>query len=238
VTGRPGGGSAASPSAASVPIRQWVSTVPVRYQLAFAAGLTRAVLRVFLRTIFGWQRRRATRRGVVGARSGSVTAMQRFGGALNANVHFHALVFDGVYTRATPTARPVFHRLPPPTDTEIALLLKRLHRRVRRGCLAEDNAGGAVAGTGDVVLAVFEGRPAQVAHSLAGQPIAGLSRRARVPRRGPERPVGPGATSRPAAGGLGLGRRSPSRRSRDSLTRRANCMIVRVGSYPYAPVSG
>jgi hypothetical protein len=34
-----------------VPIRQWVFTVPVpvRYQLAFDAALTRAVLRVFLR---------------------------------------------------------------------------------------------------------------------------------------------------------------------------------------------
>ena len=70
-----------------VPIRQWVFTVPVpvRYQLAFDAGLTRAVLRVFLRTVFNWQRRRATRRGLVGARGGSVTAIQRFGGALNAN---------------------------------------------------------------------------------------------------------------------------------------------------------
>ena len=131
-----------------VPIRQWVFTVPVpvRYQLAFDAGLTRAVLRVFLRTVFNWQRRRATRRGLVGARGGSVTAIQRFGGALNANVHFHSLVFDGVYTRATPSARPVFHRLPPPTDADIAALLTRLHRRVRRlltrrGRLADEDAG-------------------------------------------------------------------------------------------------
>jgi hypothetical protein len=62
-----------------VPIRQWVFTVPVplRYQLVFDAGLTRAVLRVFLRTLFGWQRRQAARHGLVGARSGSVTAIQR-----------------------------------------------------------------------------------------------------------------------------------------------------------------
>jgi hypothetical protein len=39
------------------------------------------VLRVFLRTVFGWQRRCAARRGLVGVRSGSVTAIQRFGGS-------------------------------------------------------------------------------------------------------------------------------------------------------------
>jgi hypothetical protein len=104
------------------------------------------LLRVFLRTLFGWQRRRATRRGLVGARGGSVTAIQRFGGALNANVHFHSLLFDGVYTRATPTARPIFHRLPPPTDADIAALLTRVHRRVRRllarrGRWPEDDPG-------------------------------------------------------------------------------------------------
>ena len=80
--------------------------MPVRYQLAFDVGLTRAVLRVFLRTAFGWQRRRAAERGVPGARGGAVTAIQRFGGAANLNVHFHSLVFDGVYTRPTPAARP------------------------------------------------------------------------------------------------------------------------------------
>jgi hypothetical protein len=101
---------------------------------------------VFLRTIFGWQRRRATRRGLVGARSGSVTAIQRFGGSANLNVHFHSLVFDGVYTRTTPTARPRFHRRPPPTDADIAPLLRRLHRRgrgllIRRGRWSDEDAG-------------------------------------------------------------------------------------------------
>jgi hypothetical protein len=71
------------------------------------------------------------RRGLVGARSGSVTASQRFGGSANLNMHFHSLAFDGVYTRLTPAARPRFHRLPSPTAA-IAPPLPRLHRRVRR----------------------------------------------------------------------------------------------------------
>ena len=51
--------------------------VPVRYQLAFDARLTRGVLRVFLRTVFRWLRQRAAARGIVGGRGGAVTASQR-----------------------------------------------------------------------------------------------------------------------------------------------------------------
>jgi hypothetical protein len=39
---------------------------------------------------------------------------------LNANVHFHSLVLDGVFSRPAPGAAPVFHPLPAPTDEEIA----------------------------------------------------------------------------------------------------------------------
>ena len=132
-----------------VPIRQWVFTVPVpvRYQLAFDAVLTRAVLRVFLRTVFGWQQRRAAQRGLVGARSGSVTAIQRFGGSANLNVHFHALLFDGVYTRPSPTTRPRFYRLPPPTDADIAQLVRRLHRRVGRLLIRRRRGSGEDTGS-------------------------------------------------------------------------------------------
>jgi hypothetical protein len=178
-----------------VPIRQWVFTVPVpvRYQLAFDAALTRAVLRIFVRTVFGWLRRRATRRGLVDARGGAVTAIQRFGGALNANVHFHSLLFDGVYTRSTPTGRPVFHRLPPPTDADIAGLLTRLHRRVRRllarrGRLPEDGPGSDPFAAQEplfaqTVAASLQGRVAL--GPRAGQPLRRLRSAAAATAAGP-----------------------------------------------------
>jgi hypothetical protein len=62
-------------------------------------------------------------------------------------VHFHALLFDGVYTRTSPTARPVFHRLPPPTDTDIAVLLARVQRRVRRLLIRRGRWADAEAGS-------------------------------------------------------------------------------------------
>ena len=60
--------------------------------------LCRAVTGVALRTVLGFLRRRARGEGIAGGRSGAVTIVQRFGGALNLNVHLHALVLDGVFT--------------------------------------------------------------------------------------------------------------------------------------------
>jgi ribosomal protein S27E len=104
-----------------VPVRQWVLTVPhrLRYRLAFDHALCRAVLGAFVRTVLAWYRRRARRAGVVEGRSGTVTVVQRFGSGLELNVHFHALGLDGVFAPGTDgTLR--FHRLPPPTDADVA----------------------------------------------------------------------------------------------------------------------
>ena len=97
----------------------------LRYQLAFDATLTSAVLDVFIRSVFAGLRRAAVREGIADAQCGAITAIQRFGSALNANVHFHSLVLDGVFSRPTPGAAPVFHPLPAPTDEEIAQILER-----------------------------------------------------------------------------------------------------------------
>jgi hypothetical protein len=83
-----------------VPVRQWVLSVPfsLRYRLAYDSSLTAAVLGCFVRTVFGSLRRRARRlRGIARGQCGAVTFVQRFGDALNLNVHFHSLVLDGLY---------------------------------------------------------------------------------------------------------------------------------------------
>jgi hypothetical protein len=59
------------------------------------------------------------------------------------DVHLHSLVLEGVFTRPLATAAPVFHTLPPPSDQDIAELLKKIHHRLlsllrRRGRLPED----------------------------------------------------------------------------------------------------
>jgi hypothetical protein len=64
---------------------------------------------------------------------GSVTFIQRFGSALNLNVHFHTLALDGVYTYVTDlTESPRFLPLPPPSDDEVARVLSGTARRIHR----------------------------------------------------------------------------------------------------------
>ena len=79
-----------------VPVRQWVLSLPyrLRYLLAWDHGLARAVLTVAVRVLLGFQRQRARGAGIRNGRSGSVTVIQRFGGGLNLNVHFHTLLLD------------------------------------------------------------------------------------------------------------------------------------------------
>ncbi|MBK7641773.1 MAG: transposase zinc-binding domain-containing protein [Planctomycetes bacterium] len=94
-----------------VPVRQWVLSLPfrIRYLLAYDARLCSAVRRILVRTLLDWLRERAASSGVSGGRSGAVVLAQRFGGALNLNLHFHTLVLDGVFTRPEKFGRPVFH---------------------------------------------------------------------------------------------------------------------------------
>jgi len=116
-----------------VPVRQWVLTMPyrLRYQMAWNHGLSRAVLRVYARVLLDVYARGARARGVPGGRTGSVTVLQRAGGALNMNLHFHTLVLDGVFTEA-PGGALAFHPAPGPSDAEVAAALATIRHRVQR----------------------------------------------------------------------------------------------------------
>ncbi len=72
--------------------------------------------------------------GVLHGRTGAVNQIQRFGSALNANTHFHALVLDGVFTAADALAAPIFHPATRVTDTDVAKILSTTRSRVLRLC--------------------------------------------------------------------------------------------------------
>ena len=64
-------------------------------------------------------------------RTGAVTLIQRFGSALNLNIHFHMLFLDGVYVdRLDGSAR--FRWVRSPTSQELTQLAQMIAHRVSR----------------------------------------------------------------------------------------------------------
>ena len=119
-----------------VPIRQWVLSLPfgLRYRLAHDRELTADVLRVFVRAVFASLRRRSgpPRPGSDQSHGGAVIFVQRFGGALNLNVHFHTLVLDGVYRQSEESRALRFTPAPPPEPAELERILQRVVRGIAR----------------------------------------------------------------------------------------------------------
>ena len=115
------------------PVRQWVLTVPfpLRFRMAYDAAFTSEMLRIFVRALFASLRRRARQYvKIPKLECGAVTFIQRFGDALNLNVHFHTLVLDGTYEVAEEGIS--FLPLPPPGRDELERILRRIALQVER----------------------------------------------------------------------------------------------------------
>ena len=123
----------------SVPVRQWVLTLPkrLRFLLAWRPKLISLALRLFLRALFAWQRRCAGRQGVNDPLCGAVTMIQRFGSALNFSLHFHTLVPDGVFFEDG-DGEVQFQALPPPTRSDLEKLVRKIVPRLLRKLGAEE----------------------------------------------------------------------------------------------------
>jgi Transposase zinc-binding domain/Putative transposase len=120
-----------------VPTRQWVVSVPIplRYWTASSPDLIAKVHTIIRRTIAQYYVNQAITRGVLRGKvhAGSVTFIQRFGSALQLNVHYHLLCLEGVYLDRTDQGRlPRFLQGEPPTDTDITAVIQKISRRVIR----------------------------------------------------------------------------------------------------------
>ena len=114
------------------PVRQWVLSFPfqLRFLLARHPELMAQVLSIVYRTLSTHLIKKAGFTKAT-AQSGSVTLIQRFGSALNLNVHFHMLFLDGVYTEDDYGTQR-FHRVKSPTHDELNALVHTLSHRIAR----------------------------------------------------------------------------------------------------------
>lgn len=129
---------------AGLPVRHWVICFPprLRYTLGFDPPILTASVGAFTRSIFQYLRRKAKRelklKSLDLARPGAVSFIHRSSASLDTNVHFHALVPDGVFIRRGPGGPVEFHPLSAPTDAEIEWVAWRSCQRV---CKALEERG-------------------------------------------------------------------------------------------------
>ncbi len=133
------------------PVRQWVLSFPFPLRFLFASrpevmekvlGIVYRVISTHLIQSAGFTRG--------SAHTGAVTLIQRFGSALNLNVHFHMLFLDGVYVER-PDGRLRFRWVKAPTSAELTGLADKIARRVgryleRQGLIERDAENSWLAG--------------------------------------------------------------------------------------------
>ena len=161
------------------PVRQWVLSVPfpLRWLFASKPEVIGPVLVIVHRVIAGWLADQAHIDRAT-AQCGAVTLIQRFGSALNLNIHLHMLWLDGVYAPDR-KGKLRLHRTRAPKSAQLTALAGTVAHRVCRHLTRQ----GWLEGEG-------EGQPASLPRPLgaACAPLAaghGLGRRAAYHQRPP-----------------------------------------------------
>jgi len=131
------------------PLRQWVLSFPFPLRFLFASqpAVMGKALGIVYRAIATHLIRKAGYTRTT-AQTGAVTLIQRFGGALNANIHFHMLFLDGVYIDSTYGSRARFRWVKAPTSDELTTQLthtiaQRVARYLERQSLLVRDAGSS-----------------------------------------------------------------------------------------------
>jgi hypothetical protein len=131
-------------------VRQWVLSLPfpLRYLLSFDNKTLSLLLRIYVRAVSSIYKKKANERGIKKSETGAITFIQRFGGSLNLNIHFHTLFLDGVYVKkenlkdSNKKELPSFKKIKAPTDEEVRdvnlKIKKRFLRALRKKDLVED----------------------------------------------------------------------------------------------------
>jgi len=120
-----------------VPTRQWVVSVPMplRYWMASSQDLTATVQTIIRTTISQYDVNQAVTRSSERQKvqPGSVTCIQRFGGAINVHVHYHVVFLEGVsLDRTDQGLTPRFVKGEPPSAADMTAVLQKIRRRVIR----------------------------------------------------------------------------------------------------------
>ena len=109
-------------------MRQWIVTLPVplRYIAATNKDLQAKIHRIIINEIHRYYMMKSS---IVGSKAGSITFTQRWGSALNLNLHYHHIVLDGVFF-LNGHDELTFKNVKEPTTTEIAQVILNIKNSV------------------------------------------------------------------------------------------------------------
>ncbi len=115
------------------PIRQWVLSFPfqIRLCLAVKPKIMARALEIAHSSISAYYRKK-TGFAKSRANTGAVTLIQRFGGSLNLNIHFHQLFIDGIYKLGNDGKPIEFIASQPPALQELDQVLRQIIKRLVR----------------------------------------------------------------------------------------------------------
>jgi hypothetical protein len=135
-------------------LRQWVLTFPFswRRRLSQDGALLGRLTRIFVETVHAFYAGRAEEEGATGAKTGSVTVLQRTSSDLRLNPHVHMVALDGAwYEEGVELAWQALGHL---KTSEVGEVLERAVRRIdrhlrRRGLVRIDDDVTDVGSEGD-----------------------------------------------------------------------------------------
>ena len=114
-------------------IRQWVLTfpVPIRLCLAVRPKIMARALDIAHLVIGTYYRKKAGLKATQ-SKTGAVTLIQRFGGSLNLNIHFHQLFVDGCYELNNQKEPSDFYAASAPTLAELQEVLLQIIKKITK----------------------------------------------------------------------------------------------------------
>ena len=113
------------------PVRQWVLSLPIPLRLLLARYTKELskVMQIIHRAIStdiinraGYLKKQA--------KTGAVTYIQRFGSALNLNIHFHMLFLEGFITQTQ--GQPEFNRVKAPSHSDMERVVNTVSHRIAK----------------------------------------------------------------------------------------------------------
>ncbi|PCI27280.1 hypothetical protein COB52_05015 [Candidatus Kaiserbacteria bacterium] len=119
-----------------------IFSIFLRFLMAYKPDLINCVLKIFINAVQVHCRKKSKSFGVKNSKCGAITVIQRAGGSLNSNVHFHTLFLDGVYTK-TESGRLRLLPLSAPSQEELENIVFKIQKKVirlleKQGCFLDE----------------------------------------------------------------------------------------------------